>query len=156
VLARFRERHGANWPLLPERACFQMNDTHPTIAVAELMRLLIDGEGLGWDAAWGITQKARARAPAGPRCRFYNGAMRRKAGLALRSAPAAISGGLSVRQRAVSLAGGARPCASRSGMPCRRGLRLEVPSHSLSRQRPRLQFAALHQRAAVPACSVRA
>lgn len=59
VLARFRERHGANWPLLPEKACFQMNDTHPTIAVAELMRLLIDCEGLGWDAAWGITQKVR-------------------------------------------------------------------------------------------------
>ena len=59
VLARFREKHGANWPLLPEKACFQMNDTHPTIAVAELMRLLIDKEGLGWDAAWTITQKAR-------------------------------------------------------------------------------------------------
>ena len=59
VLARFRERHGANWPLLPEKACFQMNDTHPTIGVAELMRLLIDCEGLGWDAAWGITQKVR-------------------------------------------------------------------------------------------------
>ncbi|KAK9840953.1 hypothetical protein WJX81_002313 [Elliptochloris bilobata] len=60
VLARFRERHGANWPLLPEKACFQMNDTHPTIAVAELMRLLIDCEGLGWDAAWAITQKCLA------------------------------------------------------------------------------------------------
>ena len=42
VLARFVAKHGENWALLPEKAVFQMNDTHPTIAVAELMRLLLD------------------------------------------------------------------------------------------------------------------
>jgi starch phosphorylase len=59
VLARFKEKHAGDWALLPEKAIFQMNDTHPTIAVAELMRLLIDQEGLDWDTAWGITQKVR-------------------------------------------------------------------------------------------------
>lgn len=57
VLARFKEKHAGDWSLLPEKAIFQMNDTHPTIAVAELMRLLIDQEGLDWDTAWGITIK---------------------------------------------------------------------------------------------------
>ncbi len=56
VLARFKEKHD-DFSLLPEKAIFQMNDTHPTIAVAELMRLLIDQEGLDWDKAWGITVK---------------------------------------------------------------------------------------------------
>lgn len=42
---------------LPEKIVFQMNDTHPTVAVAELMRLLLDQEGLNWDEAWGITTK---------------------------------------------------------------------------------------------------
>ena len=37
-----------------------MNDTHPTVAVAELMRLLIDQEGLGWDEAWEVTTKTVA------------------------------------------------------------------------------------------------
>lgn len=45
---------------LPEKACFQMNDTHPTIAVAELMRLLIDDHGLSFENAWGITTKCLA------------------------------------------------------------------------------------------------
>ncbi len=40
---------------LPEKVVFQMNDTHPTLAVAELMRLLMDEHGLGWDEAWEIT-----------------------------------------------------------------------------------------------------
>ena len=45
---------------LPEKIVFQMNDTHPTVAVAELMRLLLDQEGLNWDEVWGITTKCCA------------------------------------------------------------------------------------------------
>lgn len=54
VLARYKARH-RDLGGLPSKAVFQMNDTHPTIAVAELMRLLIDQEGLDWDKAWSIT-----------------------------------------------------------------------------------------------------
>ncbi|CAL5225473.1 g8295 [Coccomyxa viridis] len=60
ALARFKAKHSDNWQLLPEKAVFQMNDTHPTIAVAELMRLLIDEQNLDWDTAWGIVQKTLA------------------------------------------------------------------------------------------------
>ena len=45
---------------LPEKVVFQMNDTHPTVAVGELMRILLDEEGLEWDEAWEITTKACA------------------------------------------------------------------------------------------------
>ena len=45
---------------LPEKVTFQMNDTHPTVAVAELMRILLDEEGLGWNEAWEITTKTCA------------------------------------------------------------------------------------------------
>jgi len=57
VLFRFKTQHGTNWDLLPEKQCFQLNDTHPTIGVAELMRLLVDEEGLNWGKAWDITTK---------------------------------------------------------------------------------------------------
>ena len=61
TIARFTAGHpGAGLEGLPEKAVFQMNDTHPTIAVAELMRLLVDEHGLAWDAAWAITGKSLA------------------------------------------------------------------------------------------------
>lgn len=60
VLHKFKEKHGNNWDLLPEKACFQLNDTHPTIGVAELMRILMDEEGLGWTKSWEVTQKTFA------------------------------------------------------------------------------------------------
>jgi glycogen phosphorylase len=60
VLARFKAKHGTNWELLPEKAMFQLNDTHPTIAVAELMRLLVDEEKVPWDTAKSITIKSLA------------------------------------------------------------------------------------------------
>ncbi|MBQ3773712.1 MAG: glycogen/starch/alpha-glucan phosphorylase, partial [Pseudobutyrivibrio sp.] len=48
-------RHHNDIMRLPEKVVFQMNDTHPTLTVAELMRLLMDEHGLGWDDAWEIT-----------------------------------------------------------------------------------------------------
>ena len=45
---------------LSDKVVFQMNDTHPTVAVAELMRILMDQEGLGWDQAWAVTSKCVA------------------------------------------------------------------------------------------------
>ncbi|GMH37150.1 hypothetical protein BSKO_05023 [Bryopsis sp. KO-2023] len=57
VVAKFKSKHGTNWDLLPEKACFQLNDTHPTIGVAEMMRILMDQEGLGWTKSWEVTQQ---------------------------------------------------------------------------------------------------
>ncbi len=56
ILRRFKKAHD-DLHLLPEKAAIQLNDTHPSIAVAELMRVLLDEEGLGWDEAWSITQR---------------------------------------------------------------------------------------------------
>ena len=60
ILARFKERGNTDWNKLPEKVCVQMNDTHPTLAAPELMRLLIDQEGLSWDDAWELTKKTVA------------------------------------------------------------------------------------------------
>ena len=68
VFLHIRQRFSAQWSAiwrmhgtismsLHEKVCFQMNDTHPTVAVAELMRILLDEYGLGWDEAWAITSK---------------------------------------------------------------------------------------------------
>ena len=54
AIAKFKKNH-SDIHDLPKKAVFQMNDTHPTVAVAELMRILLDEEGLGWDEAWEIT-----------------------------------------------------------------------------------------------------
>ncbi len=56
VIARFKSRH-SNFDLLPEKVAFQLNDTHPTVAVAELMRVLVDENDVPWDKAWEITKK---------------------------------------------------------------------------------------------------
>ena len=59
ALAKYKKNHD-DIHKLPEKMTIQMNDTHPTVAVAELMRLLLDEEGLGWDEAWEITTKTCA------------------------------------------------------------------------------------------------
>ena len=59
AIAKFKKKHG-DISKLPEKVTFQMNDTHPTVAVAELMRILLDEENLGWNEAWDITTKCCA------------------------------------------------------------------------------------------------
>ena len=59
ALEKYKKNH-SDIRKLYEKVCFQMNDTHPTVAVAELMRILVDEEGLGWDEAWEITTKCCA------------------------------------------------------------------------------------------------
>ena len=59
ALTKYKKHHD-DIHKLPEKMTIQMNDTHPTVAVAELMRLLLDEEGLGWDEAWEITSKTCA------------------------------------------------------------------------------------------------
>jgi starch phosphorylase len=54
IVARFR-RTNADWHRLPDKVAIQLNDTHPALAVPELMRILLDQAGLGWDDAWGLT-----------------------------------------------------------------------------------------------------
>ncbi|HXZ67524.1 MAG TPA: glycogen/starch/alpha-glucan phosphorylase, partial [Alphaproteobacteria bacterium] len=59
AIRRFRAA-GNDWHALPDKAAMQLNDTHPTLAVAELMRILLDDAGLGWDEAWDLTTRTLA------------------------------------------------------------------------------------------------
>jgi starch phosphorylase len=59
IVRRFRAR-GNEWQALPEKVAIQLNDTHPALAVAELMRILLDDAGLGWDDAWDLSQRTLA------------------------------------------------------------------------------------------------
>ncbi len=59
MVRRFR-RSNSDWSTLPEQVAIQLNDTHPSMAVPELMRILLDEAYLGWDEAWALTQKTLA------------------------------------------------------------------------------------------------
>ncbi len=59
LVRRFRKSN-TDWNALPDKVAIQLNDTHPTMAVPELMRILLDDAHLGWDQAWGLTQKTLA------------------------------------------------------------------------------------------------
>ena len=59
LVRRFR-RSNTDWSTLPEKVAIQLNDTHPTMAVPELMRILLDEAHLGWDQAWDLTQRTLA------------------------------------------------------------------------------------------------
>ena len=60
IVKRFKKSHGNDWKLFPERVAIQLNDTHPAISIAEMMRILVDLEDLGWDEAWEIVTKTFA------------------------------------------------------------------------------------------------
>jgi len=59
IVARF-QRSNDDWNALPDKVAIQLNDTHPAMAVGELMRILLDQGGLGWDEAWDITVRTLA------------------------------------------------------------------------------------------------
>ena len=59
IVARFRRR-GNDWKALPDKVAIQLNDTHPAMTVAELMRILLDDAKLGWDEAWDLTRRTLA------------------------------------------------------------------------------------------------
>ena len=59
LVRRFR-RHNSDWGEFPDKVAIQLNDTHPTMAVPELMRILLDDAHLGWEQAWDITQRTLA------------------------------------------------------------------------------------------------
>ena len=57
ILRKFKKVHGRNFEKFSEFTAIQLNDTHPVIAIPELMRLLLDIEGVSWEKAWGIVEK---------------------------------------------------------------------------------------------------
>ncbi len=57
ILRKFKKIHGRNFDKFAEFTAIQLNDTHPVIAIPELMRLLLDVEGVSWEKAWGIVEK---------------------------------------------------------------------------------------------------
>src|SRR6266478_4375350 len=59
IVRRFR-RSNSEWSTLPDKVAIQLNDTHPTMAVPELMRILLDEAKLGWDEAWDLTRRTLA------------------------------------------------------------------------------------------------
>ncbi len=59
IIRRFRLRND-DWSSFPDKVVIQLNDTHPVVAIPELMRVLLDEEGIGWDRAWEITSKVFA------------------------------------------------------------------------------------------------
>ncbi len=59
LVRRFRHSN-TDWSTLPDKVAIQLNDTHPTMAVPELMRILMDDAKLGWDQAWDLTQRTLA------------------------------------------------------------------------------------------------
>ena len=59
IIRRFRFRN-SNWAAFPDKVVIQLNDTHPVLAVPELMRLLVDENGVGWEQAWSITRRTFA------------------------------------------------------------------------------------------------
>ena len=59
IIRRFRFRN-SDWEAFPDKVVIQLNDTHPVLAIPELMRLLVDEHGVGWEQAWSITRRTFA------------------------------------------------------------------------------------------------
>ena len=57
VIRRFKKQHADRWDELPQKVAIQLNDTHPSISIPEMMRVLVDQEALEWDAAWFLCER---------------------------------------------------------------------------------------------------